>query len=226
VKEIIAVIPARGGSKELPGKNMRKLTTGKTLIANSVLTARAAGIDMVFVSTDCPSIADEAAAHGAHVIHRPPQFATDTASSESVLQHALADIDMLVDTLVFLQCTGPWLTSAELRGALHTFEKERADSVFTAVPFHGFIWNSLGEGCNHNNQDESRKRRQDLPSEYLETGEAYILNANGFKEHNTRFFGRIVPFIMDRKSFEIDDAEDLLMVNAALQARALQEMSQ
>lgn len=225
MNEIVAIIPARGGSKGLPGKNLRELTTGKTLIANSILTARTAGIDLVFVSTDCPEIADEAALHGAHIINRPPQFATDAASSESVLQHALVDIDMRIDTLVFLQCTGPLLTTNELRGAIHFFDKERADAVFTAVPFHGFIWTQDGKGINHDDE-KPRKRRQELKPEYLETGEAYILNAKGFKQSNSRFFGRTLPYIMERKSFEIDTAEDLLMVNCALQARAIHEMSQ
>lgn len=225
MNEIVAVIPARGGSKGLPGKNLKMLINGKTLIANTILTARNAGIDFVFVSTDCAEIADEAAAHGAHIINRPPEFSTDTASSESVLQHALVDMGMRIDTLVFLQCTGPLLTANELRGAIHLFDKERADAVFTAVPFHGFVWTSVGKGINHD-EETPRKRRQDLQPEYLETGEAYILNAKGFKQSNSRFFGRTLPYIMERKSFEIDDAEDLLMVNAALQARAIREMSQ
>jgi N-acylneuraminate cytidylyltransferase len=215
MKDIIAIIPARGGSKGLPGKNMQLLGTGKTLIANTIQTALDAGIDHVYVSTDCKDIMDEAHKHGAHTIARPEQFATDIASSESALQHALANIDLNFHTLVFLQCTGPLLTATELRGAINLFDKERADSVFTAVPFHGFIWKGSGRGINHK-EDEKRLRRQDLEPQYLETGEAYIIDIPGFKRNNNRFFGKIVPFVMDRKSVEIDDADDLHMVNTIL----------
>jgi len=190
-----------------------------------ITIARDAGIDEVYVSTDCAEIADAAAYVNAHVINRPPELATDAASSESVLTHALESLQGRIDILVFLQCTGPLLTVNELRGAIDMYIKSNVDTVFTAVPFHGFIWHKDGKGCNHTNQREPRKRRQDIEPQYLETGEAYIMDAQDYLLHKNRFFGYSIPFITKRKTVEVDDSDDLVIANAILQQRAIDGFS-
>ena len=108
--EIVCIIPARGGSKGIPRKNLKKIT-GHPLIAHSILHAKNANsINYIFVSTDDPEIADVAISYGAEVIQRPMELSGDSDSSESALVHALGVIKergLYPDLVVFLQCTSP-----------------------------------------------------------------------------------------------------------------------
>src|SRR5262245_2152884 len=111
-----AVIPARGGSKGIIGKNLR-VVGGKPLIAHTILAARSARcIERVVVSTDDPAIAEASRAFGAEIVWRPSELASDTASSEAALLHALETLareqQYRPELLAFLQCTSP-LTLAE-----------------------------------------------------------------------------------------------------------------
>jgi len=118
---IVAIIPARGGSKGIPGKNI-KLLNGKPLIAYSIEAAKSASsISAVYVSTDSPEIASVARKYGALVIDRPKELATDTATSESVLLHFAEQVDS--DAIVFLQCTTPLTNSKDIDGAVKLLEK-------------------------------------------------------------------------------------------------------
>ena len=113
----VAIIPARGGSKGIPGKNLRRVG-GRTLVARAVQAASAArSVDAVYVSTDDDSIAAEASAAGSGVIRRPDLLATDESSSEAALLHAvdhLAATGIEPDVLVFVQCTSPFTSTADI----------------------------------------------------------------------------------------------------------------
>lgn len=119
--QAIAIIPARGGSKGVHRKNVR-LLAGRPLVAHSILDAREAGlISNVYVSTDDPEIARVSQVYGAEVIQRPPELASDTASSESALLHALEELEttgLVTDLIVFLQCTSPIRTGADIDRAI------------------------------------------------------------------------------------------------------------
>ena len=114
---VIAIIPARGGSKGVPGKNLRRVG-GRSLVARAVDACLAARlVDAVYVSTDDADIAKSAEAAGAEVIMRPAQLSGDTASSEAALLHALDQLIMVDDepeVLVFVQCTSPFIASDDL----------------------------------------------------------------------------------------------------------------
>ncbi|MGK7957339.1 MAG: acylneuraminate cytidylyltransferase family protein, partial [Crocosphaera sp.] len=113
----IAIIPARGGSKGVPRKNVR-LLAGKPLIAHSIEDAQESSfVDQVYVSTDNPEIATISVEYGAKIIERPAELANDTASSESALIHGLQALEkqnINPDLLVFLQCTSPIRTGVEI----------------------------------------------------------------------------------------------------------------
>ncbi|HWH96886.1 MAG TPA: NTP transferase domain-containing protein, partial [Pseudolysinimonas sp.] len=119
--EVVAVIPARGGSKGVPGKNLRRVG-GMPLIGRAVAAARAASrVDRVVVSTDDDEIAAVAREWGAEVVDRPAALAGDTASSESALMHTLDTLRSRgVETgiLVFLQATSPFIDPADLDDAI------------------------------------------------------------------------------------------------------------
>ena len=114
---VLAIIPARGGSKGVPGKNLRRVG-GRSLVERAVDACRAARlVEAVYVSTDDAEIAASAEAAGAKVIMRPAELCSDTASSESALLHALDQLIMVgeePEVLVFVQCTSPFIAPDDL----------------------------------------------------------------------------------------------------------------
>lgn len=216
----IAVIPARGGSKGIPGKNLQ-LVGGVSLIARTILTANQSTlIDTVYVSTDDNEIAAEARRYGAKVIERPQKFATDKASSESVLMHALKKIGKDVEILVFLQCTSPFIDLDALDIAISKVQSNAYDSVFSARESYDFIWteNKHHEVIGLNHDEHRRLRRQDRKPNLVETGAFYIMNAKKFRKIEHRFFGRIGAQIVNEfRAIEIDTPAQLRLAQLMTQ---------
>jgi N-acylneuraminate cytidylyltransferase len=223
----LAVIPARGGSKGIPGKNLRPVG-GAPLIVHTLRAARAARhVNRIVVSTDSAEIAAVARAEGADVVLRPADISGDTASSESALLHVLAELSRTEnyqpDYLVFLQCTSPLTTGGDIDGTVGTLVREKADTALAVAPFHYFLWqrdaSGAATGINH---DKSRRLlRQERESQFVETGAVYVMHAAGFLQHRHRFFGRTVMHVTPAdRCLEIDEPKDLLVAEAALQERA------
>lgn len=222
---VIAVIPARGGSKGLPGKNLARIGD-MPLVCRAVRAALAAGaVDAVYVSTDDPEIAAAARDCGAAVIERPAAISGDTASSEAALLHALdvAEIaDGPVAALAFLQCTSPFTEGAHVDAVLAPVLAGMAEAAFSAAPTHAFLWrvgpDGLARGVNHDDA-APRQRRQDRPPEYVETGAIYAMRADAFRAKGQRFCGRTRLVAIDAPAVEIDDAADLAVARALWAAR-------
>lgn len=211
----VAIVPARGGSKGIVGKNLVRVA-GIPLVVRSVLHAQAARtIDLTVVSTDDPRIAAVAARAGARVIERPASLSGDTASTESAIAHALevlAGEDIRPETIVLLQCTSPFRTAGQIDGAVEHFHATGADGVFSAVPFHGFVWTRAPEGgVRPATYDPARRpRRQEIDGVYLETGSFYVFSRAGFERSGSRMSGRLEPFeVPPEDAVEIDTPEDL-----------------
>lgn len=218
---LIAIIPARGGSKGIPGKNIIPIA-GKPLIAYTIEAAlNADSIARVFVSTDDAQIAAVAKQVGADVIDRPAELSGDTASSESALLHALENVCDLPEHFVFLQCTSPLTLPEDIDGTVQALVDKKADTAFTATRFHGFVWKQNGEDAAGVNHDKSvRLRRQDKEPEFLETGAVYVMNTQGFLQNKHRFFGTTAIYEMPaERAPEIDDPADLLVVADRLRAQ-------
>ena len=210
---VVAVIPARGGSKGVPGKNLRPVG-GRSLVGRAVVAALRSGrVDEVLVSTDDADIAAEARRSGAAVVERPDELSGDTASSESALLHALAARGGAGhdDVVAFLQCTSPFVDPTRLASAIGRVVDGEHDVVFSVVTSHGFLWTPTAEGARGVNHDHrERLRRQDRPVEHLETGAFYVMRAEGFVEAGHRFFGSIGVEPVDAlHAVEIDDPADL-----------------
>jgi YrbI family 3-deoxy-D-manno-octulosonate 8-phosphate phosphatase len=211
-----AIIPARGGSKGIPGKNLQKIQ-GRSLLARAIGACRhASRVERVFVSTDDARIAEEARVAGAEVIDRPATIAGDTASSESALLHALDQLKSggaaLPDLLVFVQCTSPFITAGDVNGTIAALLDGGADTAHTVTSSHGFLWRLAPEegaiGVNHDKR--TRPRRQDREPEFLETGAVYVFRTEGFRKAKHRFFGKTALFeVPAARAMEIDDPDDL-----------------
>ena len=214
MSKTLAVIPARGGSKSIPRKNVR-LIGGKPLLAHSIEHAlRARAVSRVVVSTDDPAIAAVARRHGAEVIDRPAEISGDTDSSESALLHVmdhLRDVEGYEpDLVVFLQATSPLRRPEDVQAAIETLEREGADSLFSACPAHGFVWR-LHEGqLRPMTYDyHSRPRRQDIGEDLVENGSIYAFRPRILREHNNRLGGKVAVYRMDPlDSFQIDEPGD------------------
>ncbi len=216
--EILALIPARGGSKSLPRKNVLPLE-GIPLIAHTILAAQAASlVTRVAVSTEDAEIAAIAKRFGASVIDRPVDLAGDQASSESALLHALEHLETVEgyqpDILCFLQCTSPLTAPEDIDNVLHAMIDAEADSALAVTHFHYFVWRQDAEGdaVGVNHDKAVRLRRQDRDREFLETGSVYAMVADGFRAARHRFFGRTVFHEMPAsRVLEIDDPEDFAL---------------
>jgi YrbI family 3-deoxy-D-manno-octulosonate 8-phosphate phosphatase len=220
------IILARGGSKGLPGKNLRPVG-GVSLIGRAVRAGRTArSVAAVYVSTDDAGIAAEAALHGARIIDRPAALSGDTASSEEGWLHAAtfarADFPALA-RLVFLQCTSPFIAGADIDGCLAAMAKNGADCALSVTEDHAFLWGldaqGRGVGTNHNHR-EQRKRRQDLPPQYRESGAIYCVALEPFLRTGQRFCGSVALYPVDHPPIEIDTQGDLALCSMIAQSRA------
>lgn len=209
----LALIPARGGSKGIPGKNLQTIG-GVSLVARTVRAALACRrVERVVVSTDAEAIAEEAWTHGAEVVRRPAAIAEDTTSSESALLHALETLEQqgaLPQKLVFLQCTSPFTTGAQIDKVLEALENPAINSAFAVKPWHGFIWRRDGRGINHD-PHQPRQRRQDLEPAFLETGAIYAMATEAFRQCGSRFCAPWQPVVIDNSGPEIDTPADLAL---------------
>jgi YrbI family 3-deoxy-D-manno-octulosonate 8-phosphate phosphatase len=210
----LAIIPARGGSKGIPRKNV-KLFLGKPLLVHSIEQARQApSVTRIVVSTDDPEITTIARAHAADVVRRPPEMSGDRATSESALLHTLDHLrtteDYEPELIVFLQATSPLRRPGELQAAIDTLRNQQADSLFSACPVHGFIWRHHGNRLESISYDyRSRPRRQDIGEDLTENGSIYVFKPWVLREHNNRLGGKIAVHRMSPlDSFQIDEPGD------------------
>ena len=215
--EIVAVIPARGGSKGVPRKNLRSVG-GVPLVVRAIRSAQAAeSIDRVVVTTDDAEIAAVALAAGADIVHRPAQLAGDEATSEAALLHAVETLEgrgIRTRVLVFIQATSPFIDPASLEEGIARIEGG-ADVVFSAVETHAFLWKLDTDGASGVNHDHSfRPRRQDREAQYQETGAFYVMRASGFRAAGYRFFGSVGVVAVDpRHAIEIDTLDELAVAS-------------
>ena len=213
----IAIIPARGGSKGIPKKNIINFC-GKPLIAWSILQVlNTPEIDSVFVSSDSDEILNIAKKYGAEQIKRPVQISGDEASSESAVVHALKVIGGHIETIVMPQVTSPLRKLNDLSRAVRQFKKEGMDSFFSGSILGDFlIWQKDPSGIlNSFNYDYAKRgRRQDRKPQFLENGSFYIFKPEIILKTGNRLGGDIGIFLMDFwQSFEIDSTEDIEMVS-------------
>ncbi len=200
----LAVIPARGGSKGIPKKNILSIR-GKPLIAWSIEAACAsASIDKAIVSTDSDEIAAVAREFGAEVLRRPAELATDEATTIAVIQHVAACIED-AQVFVVLQPTSPLRAPGLIDECVQIFETGGYDNLAT-----GFCC-KYREFGSHDNE-----RRQDYQGFFYDDGNVYVL-ARKLVEQGRWYGNKIARHVIPRPmNYEIDDAVDLVVLDALL----------
>ena len=219
---IIAIIPARGGSKRVPRKNIIPLG-GKPLIAYSIEHAkRSKLVSRIFVSTDDDEISCISEKYGAEVIRRPAEISGDISSSESALIHTLNYLKtknrLEPDLIVFLQCTSPLRDKNDIDNAINTFIQEGADSLFSAFRFNKYIWQRKDGSVSPINYDyHHRWREQEFPYQVQENGSIYIMKPWILEKCKNRLGGKIAIYEMDAlSSLQVDEYEDISLCECIL----------
>ena len=214
----VAIIPARGGSKGIPRKNVKDFC-GKPLLAWSILQAkRSAAIDSVWVTSDDDEILAEAEKWGGKAIRRPAELSGDKATSESAWIHAMDTIEAAsgpFEAVVAMQCTSPLRETKDIDNGLRIFGEQGLDSMFAGALIGDFyIWQRDKAGALQSlNYDwTSRKRRQDFSDQYVENGSFYIFKPGLLRSTNNRLGGKMGVAPMEFwKSFELDTLENWKM---------------
>jgi len=205
-ENVLVIIPARGGSKGIPGKNIKDLC-GKPLLCYSIDAARSiVADDCICLSTDAEEIARVAEEYGLNVpFIRPAALATDSASSDAVLKHALDWYDQCgkkVDAVVLLQPTSPYRTKRHLEEALALYD----DSVDVVVSVNEAAANPYYD-CYEENEDGFLKlskgeirpiRRQVAPKVWQTNGSIYVINPDSLRTKPMTSFSRQRKYVMDR----------------------------
>ena len=206
----LGIIPARGGSKGIPKKNI-KILNSKPLIVYTLEAAIKSTIDRVVVSTDCDEIAEVAKQFEVEVILRPSALAKDNTPMLPVLQHIVENINETFDAIVTLQPTSPLRVAKHINEAIELFKKdEMADSLVsvTQVP-HNYMPEKLMKiEDKYLVGNSEAKRRQEINRAYARNGAAiYITKASRLDKYI--FGGNILPYFMNGiDSFDIDDIND------------------
>lgn len=219
----VAVIPARGGSKGIPGKNMRTVA-GRPLLAWTVEHVRRATTPMrAVVSTDDPEIAELARELGAEVpVLRPAELATDEAPTEPSVLHAIRTMPQAdeVRHVVLLQPTSPVRDDASIDEAIALYERSGAESLVSVVESPPFLWAGPPERAVALYDVDHRPRRQDVPAserKYRETGSIYVTALDHLAATGNRLSHRCCMFVMrPHEGLDIDDEFDLFVADAWL----------
>jgi len=220
---IVSIVLARGGSKGIPKKNITDFC-GKPLMAWTIENCMQGGCSSVWVSSDSEDILEVGKKYGAKTIKRPENISDDFATSESGWKHAIEFIEAnsgeKIDWVVAPQVTSPLREARDIANGIEEAKKGLFDSMFScSIAEDLFFWErkSTGELDSVNYDWRNRKRRQDIPEQYIENGSFYMFKPSVLIENNNRF-GKQIGFVKMEfwKMFEIDSQEDLRMCAALM----------
>ena len=218
---VVSIILARGGSKGIPNKNIVDFC-GKPLLAWTIEHCLGGAVNTVYVSSDSDDILDVGEKYGAHSIKRPEEISSDEATSEAGWLHALEVIENIkgkMDWILAPQVTSPLRTATDICRGLDLAASEKYDSLFScSIAEDLFFWEERAGMLESINYDwHNRKRRQDIPNQFIENGSFYLFRPEVLRQNNNRFGGKIGVVDMEFwKMFEIDSREDLRMCSALM----------
>ena len=212
--KILAFIPARGGSKGIPRKNIKNFNK-KPLIQWTIEQAKESKlINEIIVSSDSKKILSISKNLGASTILRPKNLSTDSSSTESAIIHCIQNLKKKIDIIVLLSPCSPLRKKEDIDNMINFFIKKKLDSCFSASKLNDFlIWRyderiKKMKSFNYNFKKRlSRQKRNIL--EYVENGSIYIFKSNEFEKLNNRIFNKHDIYQMDFwQSFELDEKKD------------------
>jgi YrbI family 3-deoxy-D-manno-octulosonate 8-phosphate phosphatase len=225
-KKVIAIIPARGGSKGIKNKNTIEVG-GKPLVAWTIEQAlNSSKVEEVYVSTNDDKIAAVSESYGAKIIKRPKEISNDTSSSEEAIINTLNQIEeneKYIPTLVvFLQATSPLRLKNDIDNAIDYFINSGSDSLFSGSVFEDFLfWKKNGDDWDSVNYDyKNRGMRQDRPPQFAENGSIYIFTPELIRKYKNRLGENFTLFPMKFwQTWQIDTEEDIDIIEYFLEKK-------
>jgi CMP-N,N'-diacetyllegionaminic acid synthase len=232
-KTFLAIIPARGGSKRLPRKNILNLA-GKPLIEWTIEAGlKSIYIDKLIVTSDDIEILQISQKAGAEIIIRPKVLASDTATTFEAIKHVIDALEKRYDYIVLLQPTSPLRTSKQIDSAILQLDIKQADAIISVCKVdHSPLWsNTLPEDNSMNSfikDDIKNKRSQELDTYYRINGAIYICKIERFLEEKSFLIkDKIYAYEMDRiNSIDIDEKIDFLIASTLLENSCLKEKNE
>ena len=221
--KVLAIIPARAGSKGLPGKNV-KILGDKPLIAWTIEAALGSSfISKTIVSTDCQEIGSVGRKYGAEVpFIRPAHLATDSATTGDVIHHAITVLDEDYDVIIVLQPTSPFRTQVDIKRAFDLYWNNTSSSVVSVMEADKSPYWCFFRENNHAirpvlNLKGQFSRRQDVPITYLLNGAIYIVGRKTFARNRKLIFSDTLSIVMSKQSsIDIDDIIDFKLAQLTL----------
>lgn len=213
--KVLGIIPARGGSKGVPRKNLR-LVGGKPLIGRAVETALGSRyIDRLILSSEDPEIIDTAKEYGCDVpFVRPQELAADESVTNDVILHAMKSMMEKYDVVVCLQVTSPLVTSDDIDGVIRTCVEKKTGSCVSVCevdksPFWMFTMPEEKMLTPLMGDSYLTKRRQELPKTYIPNGAVFVAKWDWFLKHKTFYGSSTAGYVMPRsRSLDIDTEND------------------
>jgi CMP-N,N'-diacetyllegionaminic acid synthase len=224
-KKIVALIPARGGSKGVPRKNMRKVN-GIPLVGYTINAAVNSNyIDTVYLSSDDRDTLEYAKSLGIETLERPKHYSGDKATANQVIQHFISLKGVANDNdffIVYLQPTSPLRTNMHIDKSIMILDKKRVNKIISVAPlskspFKSFILDNDKKLRSLFDEDKTNSCRQDLPVTYIPNGAIYVFTASEFSVNNTIPSNGSCAYIMnEHDSLDIDSEHDFIQLKGLL----------
>lgn len=238
-KKVLAIIPARAGSKGLPGKNYQPIK-GCPMVEWSIRAALSSQyIDMVIVTSNCPNVKaiteiyTKSFGKKIGYLHRPDDLCEDDSSTEDAIVHVLGKLvknDIIMDYIVLLQPTSPIRTNNLIDECVEQIYAQKKDTLVTVDRKTPFFWNYTAEESTPTYEPDKRPMRQDLDDTeffYHENGNVYVFETESFVEKKCRIGDNVTLYETDRlQSLQIDDEWDLKFMESMLDKIGIKDLTE
>jgi len=227
-KKILAIILARGNSRSIKNKNLKKINRKPLLLWSIEQLKRSKSINQIWLSSDSNKILNYAIKKKINVIKRPAKFATSKASSESAYLHAINFLEkknIFFDTILGIQPTSPIRGKNDFDKAINSYNKKNYDSLFSSSIIKDyFIWKKNKNLFIPNYNYKKRKPRQQIKEQFLENVSFYLFDKIKFKRYKCRLFGKIGTYVQNfYKNFQVDELDDFHIVESILKNKHLKK---
>jgi N-acylneuraminate cytidylyltransferase len=225
----IAIILARGGSKGIKNKNLKKINKKPLIYWSIKQCLNSKKIKQTWLSSDSLRILQYAKKNGINIIVRPKKYAFSNSSSESAWLHAVKFLEkkkIFFDSILGIQPTSPIRGRKDFDNAINFFYQKKLDSLFSSTAIRDFFyWEKNLKKFTPNYNYKIRKPRQKIKKKFLENGSFYIFNKNNFKIKKNRLFGKIGTYVQENyKGFQLDEIHDYYILESIMKNKKIKDI--
>lgn len=225
----IAIILARGGSKGIKNKNLRKINKKPLIYWSIKQCLNSKKVRETWLSSDSSKILDYAKRNGVKIIKRPKKYASSNSSSESAWLHAVTFLEkkkIRFNSVLGIQPTSPIRGKKDFDNAINFFYRNKLDSLFSSTIIRDFFyWEKNKKNFLANYNYQLRKPRQKIKEKFLENGSFYIFNKDKFKIKKNRLFEKIGTYVQENyKSFQLDEIHDYYILESIMSNKKIKDI--